>query len=122
MRSLTEFTKKVGKLLNNDENIVEGISITEFNKMMKKVRDQGVNLNRISATNLMMYLYNTMPKQDFKYLASKVEEIDKKDMKQMKTPTACGYDDEPDYGCGAPRRRRTSRSYGCGSDDDGRYC
>lgn len=124
MRSITTtIAEKIGKRMSNrHSNIIdEGISINEFTKMMNKVKRSGVNLNSISGTKLMFYLYNTMPKSDFQVIAHKVEDIDPKDMQKMKTPVSCGggYSCGDDgYSCGSPRRHR--RSYSCGYDDDDR--
>jgi hypothetical protein len=68
MTNLPDYIKK-------SEPIDEGMSITDFKKLMAKVSRQGVNLNGVSATNLMFYFYNCMNRNDFKAISDKLEEI-----------------------------------------------
>ena len=59
--------------------------INDFNKLMKKAKKLGVNLNYVSATELMFYLYNCMGKSEFKAISDKVENIDKDKIEQLST-------------------------------------
>ena len=76
MTNLTDYIKK-------SEPIDEGMSITDFKKLMEKVSRQGVNLNGVSATNLMFYFYNCMSRNDFKAISDKLEEIAPEDIEKI---------------------------------------
>ena len=76
MINFSEYTKK-------QETIDEGISINDFRKLMAKVGREGVNLNAVSATNLMFYFYNCMGKEEFKAVSDKLENIDPEEMKDI---------------------------------------
>ena len=94
----------------------------DFRKLMNKVRQSGVNLNRITATELMFYFYNTMPKPEFQALSQQVKDIDTKDIKDMKTIVSCGSDSD-EYSCSGRRYPSRRGGYSCGGhEDDNRYC
>lgn len=94
------------------EPLDEGMSITDFNKMMSKFKKSGINFNRMSAQQLMYTLYNTMDKHDFKMLDDKIQQATDE---LKKTPTSCGgrWDDEDS--CGRSRRSSRHSSESCGS-------
>jgi hypothetical protein len=77
--------KSITDLINEkkDQSIDEGISINDFKKLMYKVGSQGVNLNAISATNLMFYFYRNMGKDEFKAVSDKLEEIDSEEIENI---------------------------------------
>ena len=77
--------KTITDLINEKEvqSIDEGISINDFKKLMAKVGREGVNLNAVSATNLMFYFYNCMGKEEFKAVSDKLENIDPEEMKDI---------------------------------------
>lgn len=66
------------------EQVDEGMSITDFNKMMAKFKQSGINFNRMSAQQLMYTLYNTMNKHDFKMLDDKLQQA-KDELKKQST-------------------------------------
>ena len=88
---ITTLTERLGRKLNNNidkiDDVDEGMSMNDFNKMMNKFKKSGINFNRMSAQQLMYTLYNTMDSRDFKALDAELEKA--KD--ELKTqPTDCG--------------------------------
>lgn len=117
---LTSLTEKLGRKLNNnvnklDNTIDEGMSMTDFKKMMNKFKKSGINFNRMSAQQLMYTLYNTMDQHDFKALDAELEKA-KAQLKQQPIDCGGGSSCGGGYSCGSSRSRR--RSYSCGYDDD----
>ena len=117
---LTSLTERLGQKLNNctnklNDEIDEGMSINDFNKMMNKFKKMGVNLNNKPASQLMYTLYKTLDKNEFHALGMQIDQA-KDELK--KQPVSCGGGSScgGGYSCGSPRRHR--RSYSCGYDDD----
>ena len=117
---LTSLTERLGQKLNNytnklNDEIDEGMSINDFNKMMNKFKKMGVNLNNMPASQLMYTLYKTLDKNEFHALGMQIDQA-KDELK--KQPVSCGGGSScgGGYSCGSPRRHR--RSYSCGYDDD----
>ena len=117
---LTSITERLGQKLNNDVNkindeIDEGMSMNDFNKLLAKIKKSGVNLNNMSATQFLYTMYKTLDKNDFHALSVQIDQAKDKLKKQ---PIDCGGGSScgGGYSCGSTRRHR--RSYSCGYDDD----
>lgn len=105
---LTSLTERLGQKLNNytnklNDEINEGMSINDFNKMMNKFKKMGVNLNNMPASQLMYTLYKTLDKNEFHALGMQIDQA-KDELK--KQPVSCGGGSS----CGG--------GYSCGYDDD----
>lgn len=117
---LTSLTERLGQKLNNDVNkinneIDEGMSMNDFNKLMAKIKKSGVNLNHMSATQFLYTMYKTLDKNDFHALGIQIDQA-KKELKNAPIDCGGGSSCGGGYSCGSSRSRR--RSYSCGYDDD----
>ena len=116
---ITTLTERLGQKLCNDKNLLhdevdEGMSINDFNKLMNKIKRSGVNLNNMSASQFLYTMYKTMDPNDFRAFGIQVDQA-KKELKE--TPVSCGSNGGS-IGCGVSPRRSSSScgtSPGCGS-------
>ena len=115
---ITTLTEKLGRKLNNDINkideIDEGMSMNDFNKLMAKIKKSGVNLNKMSATQFLYTMYKTLDEHDFRALGIQIDQA-KKELKNAPIDCGGGSSCGGGYSCGSLRSRR---SYSCGYDDD----
>lgn len=130
---LTKLTENAGRSLshrheNHIDEVDEGMSINDFNKLMNKIKRSGVNLNNMSASQFLYTMYKTMDPNDFRAFGIQVDQA-KKELKQ--TPVSCGSNGGS-IGCGVSPRRSSSscgtspgcgssrprRNYSCGGNDD----
>lgn len=126
---LTSLTEKLGQKLNNDVNkideIDEGMSMNDFNKLMAKIKKSGVNLNKMSATQFLYTMYKTLDEHDFRALGIQIDQA-KNELKKQPIDCGGGYSCGGGssssgssccggYSCGSSRSRR---SYSCGYNDD----
>ena len=131
---ITTLTEKLGQKLCNDKNILhdeidEGMSINDFNKLMAKIKKSGVNLNNMSASQFIYTMYKALDPNDFHALGIQIDQA-KKELKNapiscgsMGGSTSCGYSPRRSSsscgtspGCGSERPAR--RRYSCGGNND----
>lgn len=117
---ITTLTERLGRKLNNNVNkldniIDEGMSMNDFNKLMRKIKKSGVNLNNMSASQFLYTMYRTMDPSEFRALGIGVDKA-KDELKNAPVDCGGGSSCGGGYSCGSSRSRR--RSYSCGYDDD----